>query len=103
MKPLKSKRRSIILGVVAACGVLMAGVGGAFAQQTPGITDKEIRLGAWVPLTGPVAPYGIPQRAGMEAYLNMVNDQGGSKGANSTSSSRTTHSIPSARSPQPVS
>ena len=52
----------------------------ALAQQGPGVTDKEIRLGTWIPLTGPLAAYGVPFRNGVDAYLNMVNDHGGVKG-----------------------
>ena len=33
-----------------------------------------------MPLTGAIAAYGVPLRAGIEAYLNMVNDRGGIKG-----------------------
>ena len=66
-------------GVAAACAGWTLAIPDTFAQQTPGVTDKEIRLGAWIPLTGPVAPYGVPHRAGIEAYLSMVNERGGSK------------------------
>jgi branched-chain amino acid transport system substrate-binding protein len=74
------KRR--LLGVMAASVPLVLGlVATSYAQQQgPGVTDKEIKIGAWMPLTGPVAAYGVPQRAGMEAYLSMVNDRGGIKG-----------------------
>ena len=70
----------MLLGGAAAYGTLALGIGKAFAQQTPGVTDKEIRLGAWMPLTGPVAPYGVPFRAGVESCINTVNAQGGVKG-----------------------
>ncbi|WP_166656277.1 ABC transporter substrate-binding protein [Paraburkholderia sp. BL10I2N1] len=60
---------------------LLLGAGSGLAQQQgPGVTDKEIKIGAWMPLTGPVAAYGVPQRAGFEAYLSMINDRGGIKG-----------------------
>src|SRR6202011_1985312 len=80
MNRLRKTRRALLLGAAATCGALALGIGNGLAQQTPGVTDKEIKVGAWIPLTGPVAPYGIPQRAGLEAYLNLVNDQGGIKG-----------------------
>ncbi|MEU4232884.1 ABC transporter substrate-binding protein [Nonomuraea sp. NPDC026600] len=42
--------------------------------------DKEIKIGAWYPLTGPVAASGVPQRAGADAYFKMINDKGGING-----------------------
>lgn len=70
----------MIKGGVAGSGLLALGIGDALAQQGPGVTDKEIKLGSWMPLTGPTAAYGVPHRAGIESYLNMVNDRGGIKG-----------------------
>lgn len=63
-----------------ACSALFLATSSAIAQQGPGVTDKEIRLGTWIPLTGPLAAYGVPFRAGAEAYINSVNDKGGIKG-----------------------
>jgi branched-chain amino acid transport system substrate-binding protein len=76
----KNSRRTLLLGAMLTCGTMLTGVGSAWAQQGPGVTDKTIKLGAWMPLTGPIAAYGVPQRAGIEAYLKMVNDRGGIKG-----------------------
>ncbi|WP_460451023.1 ABC transporter substrate-binding protein [Alsobacter sp. SYSU BS001988] len=67
-------------GVAALlAGVLFTGTH-ASAQVGPGVTDKEIKLGSWQPLSGPVSIYGVPVRAGADAYFNLVNDQGGVKG-----------------------
>ncbi|MFC9427722.1 ABC transporter substrate-binding protein [Streptomyces sp. NPDC056987] len=41
---------------------------------------KVIKIGAWYPLTGPVASFGIPEKAGADAYFKMVNAQGGING-----------------------
>ena len=79
MHQMKLTKRALVGGVVA-CGAIVLGMTPAMAQQGPGVTDKEIRLGTWIPLTGPLASYGVPFRAGIDAYLNMVNDQGGIKG-----------------------
>ena len=68
------------LRVAVACGALALAAKPAMAQQSPGVTDKEILLGTWMPLTGPVAAYGVPWRTGIETYLKLVNDQGGVKG-----------------------
>lgn len=80
MKQIQKTRRAMIKGGVAGSGLLALGIGDALAQQGPGVTDKEIKLGSWMPLTGPTAAYGVPHRAGIESYLNMVNDRGGIKG-----------------------
>ena len=80
MTRIEKTKRAMILGGVAASGALILGMGRAFAQQSPGVTDKEIKLGTWMPLTGSLATYGVPHRAGIEAYLNLVNDRGGIKG-----------------------
>ena len=80
MKQIQKTRRAMIKGGVAGSGLLALGIGDALAQQGPGVTDKEIKLGSWMPLTGPTAAYGVPHRAGIESYLNMVNDRGDIKG-----------------------
>lgn len=74
-----SKRNFVRTAI--ACASLPMWLSPALAQQQgPGVTDKEIRLGTWIPLTGPFAAYGVPYRAGIEAYLNALNDKGGIKG-----------------------
>ena len=81
-----------ILGVgiaVAAAGAHTAGAttvpddSGA-AATTPadlvtgnGVTDDEIRVAVLNGFTGPVANLAIPAADGMEAYFNMVNENGG--------------------------
>jgi len=73
-------RRKLIVAAMAACGALTLGSFPSMAQQSPGVTDKEIKIGAWIPLTGPIAVVGVPQKAGFEAYINMINDRGGVNG-----------------------
>ena len=73
-------KRTMLRSAVAGAALLLLGIAPALAQQGPGVTDKEIRLGTWIPLTGPFAAYGVPYRAGLDAYINMVNDKGGIKG-----------------------
>ena len=80
MNPAQTSRRRLIQGGLSAGALLAVGVQPAHAQQTPGVTDKEIRFGTWMPLTGMVASYGVPHRLGLETYLEMVNDRGGIKG-----------------------
>jgi branched-chain amino acid transport system substrate-binding protein len=80
MKHASRLRRLVVTSAMASAVALTLGIGTAAAQQGPGVTDKTIKIGTWVPLTGPIAAYGVPQRAGIEAYLKLVNDRGGVKG-----------------------
>ena len=79
MRFLNTTIRAAFIGLATAI-TLVFGTGSTLAQHSPGVTDKEIKFGAWMPLTGPIAIYGVPQRAGVEAYLNMINDRGGHQG-----------------------
>ena len=79
MQALSITKRALLRKALA-CSALLLAASAAIAQQGPGVTDKEIRLGTWIPLTGPLAAYGVPFRAGVEAYINSVNDKGGIKG-----------------------
>jgi ABC-type branched-subunit amino acid transport system substrate-binding protein len=63
-------------GVMAV--VLATGACGGSASNTA--DDKEIKIGAWYPLTGAVAASGVPQHAGADAYFKMINDKGGING-----------------------
>jgi len=54
--------------VVSACG-----------NEAGGSSDT-IKIGAWLPLSGPGAAAGEPQRAGGDAYFRMLNDKGGING-----------------------
>lgn len=81
MKHSNNSKRNLFKVAVAA-GILAMGVGSAYAQgkNGPGVTDKEIKLGTWIPLTGPLAAYGVPFRAGIDACVGEVNASGGIKG-----------------------
>jgi branched-chain amino acid transport system substrate-binding protein len=51
----------------------------AAAQNAPGVTDAEIKIGQTMPYTGPAARFSAPGLAEM-AYMKMINDQGGING-----------------------
>src|SRR5262245_6038339 len=51
----------------------------AAAAPPPGVTDKEIKLGTTMPMTGPIAFYGEMTK-GSRAYFNKINDEGGING-----------------------
>ncbi|MGJ4890690.1 ABC transporter substrate-binding protein [Bradyrhizobium sp. HKCCYLRH3099] len=68
--------------VIAAAGlVVMSSVlaPGARAEDQPGITASEIRIGQTMPYSGPVSAFGILGK-GEVAYFKMVNDRGGING-----------------------
>jgi len=49
------------------------------SSVVPGVTDTEIKVGSWGPLTGPAALWGsIPKS--IDAYFKMINDEGGIHG-----------------------
>jgi branched-chain amino acid transport system substrate-binding protein len=50
------------------------------AQAEPGITDSEIRIGMWTPLSGPAALLGQSARDGVRVWVKEVNDRGGIQG-----------------------
>jgi branched-chain amino acid transport system substrate-binding protein len=70
----------VVSCVAAWLSLLVVGTFPSFAQLGPGVTDKEVKIGMWQPLTGPVAIYGIPFRNGAQAYVDMINAQGGING-----------------------
>jgi len=51
----------------------------ALAEDQPGITATEIRIGQTMPYSGPVSAFGILGK-GEVAYFKMVNDRGGVNG-----------------------
>ncbi|CCD84765.1 putative ABC transporter (substrate-binding protein); branched-chain amino acid transporter [Bradyrhizobium sp. ORS 285] len=51
----------------------------AWAEDPPGITASEIRIGQTMPYSGPVSAFGILGK-GEVAYFKMVNDRGGING-----------------------
>jgi hypothetical protein len=62
-------------------GLLLSGATAmpAAAQNAPGVTDSEIKIGQTMPYTGPFAwasAFGVAERA----YMQMINDQGGING-----------------------
>ncbi|MEV1066925.1 ABC transporter substrate-binding protein [Streptomyces sp. NPDC050263] len=65
-----------LLAVVALTANACAGEDSAEA----GGSSSEIHIGAWLPLTGATATYGVAERAGADAYFKMLNASGGING-----------------------
>jgi branched-chain amino acid transport system substrate-binding protein len=51
----------------------------AKADETPGVTATEIKIGNTMPYSGPASSYGVIGRA-EAAFFKMINDQGGIAG-----------------------
>ena len=66
-----------LAAVVAAASLVVAGCAGAGGSA--GGTGA-LKIGAWYPLSGPVAASGVPSEAGASAYFDWLNDNGGING-----------------------
>jgi len=72
-----SIRRSLWVGLV----ILILGVSlPATAMAETGVTDKEIKLGAIMDLSGPIAFMGKGIAGGQATYYKYINDKGGVHG-----------------------
>jgi branched-chain amino acid transport system substrate-binding protein len=70
-------RRSRLVVAVALSSLALAGCGGGADGSG---SDGDLKVGAWYPLSGPVAASGVPSEAGARAYFDMLNDDGGING-----------------------
>jgi branched-chain amino acid transport system substrate-binding protein len=61
-------------GLVAIASILWASV--AFAENAPGVTATEIKVGGTFPFSGPVSSVGTTGK-GLLAYISYLNDKGG--------------------------
>jgi branched-chain amino acid transport system substrate-binding protein len=71
--------RRTFLQSSAAAAALAASAGSARADNAPGVTDTEIKIGNTMPYSGPASAYGVIGRT-ESAYFKMINDQGGING-----------------------
>ena len=70
-------RRSFLHSGAAAAAFTASGR--VALAETPGVTDKEIKIGQTMPYSGPASAYGVIGRT-EAAYFQMVNEQGGVNG-----------------------
>ena len=70
-------RRSFLQSSAAAAFAASAGT--ARADNAPGVTDAEIKIGQTAPYSGPLSAYGVIGRTDA-AYFKMINDEGGVNG-----------------------
>ncbi|MGO9422052.1 ABC transporter substrate-binding protein [Roseiarcus sp.] len=71
-------RRSFLQSSAAAAA-FAASASAARAENAPGVTDTEIKIGQTMPYSGPASAYGVIGRA-ETAYFKMINEQGGING-----------------------
>jgi len=80
---------SLALIFVLLCSLLLTACntrsGGSSDEETlggyvQGITDTEVLIANSLPISGPWAVTGVPTKAGLEAYIAMVNESGGIDG-----------------------
>src|SRR6516165_12492054 len=75
---LSMKRLAMTLWAAVAAAALATV--GAHAADVTGVTDTEIKVGSFGPLTGPVYLYGKLTMNGVEVYFNKLNESGGVHG-----------------------
>jgi branched-chain amino acid transport system substrate-binding protein len=63
----------------SAAAAFAASAGSARADNAPGVTDAEIKIGQTMPYSGPASAYSVIGRA-ETAYFKMINEQGGVNG-----------------------
>jgi branched-chain amino acid transport system substrate-binding protein len=72
-------RRFLLQSAAAAAAYSAQGFRAARAENAPGVTDTEIKIGQTIPYSGPASAFGSIGRA-EAAYFRMINDQGGING-----------------------
>src|SRR3954451_11260099 len=65
--------------LLSASAASLAAPAIARAQDLPGVTASEIKIGNTMPYSGPASAYGVIGRS-HEAFFKMINDQGGIAG-----------------------
>ena len=72
-------RRFLLQSAAVAAAYSAQGFRAARAENAPGVTDAEIKIGQTLPYSGPLSAYGVIGRA-EAAYFGMINEQGGVNG-----------------------
>ena len=72
-------RRSLLQSAAAAAAFAAGGFRAAKAENAPGVTDTEIKIGQTLPYSGPASAYGVIGRT-EAAYFKMINEMGGVNG-----------------------
>jgi branched-chain amino acid transport system substrate-binding protein len=72
-------RRFLLQSAAVAAAYSAQGFRPARAENAPGVTDTEIKIGQTMPYSGPASAYGVIGRTEL-AYFKMINEQGGVNG-----------------------
>ena len=73
---LKNRLLPLFAGII---GMALAGMASAQNKYDTGATDKEIKIGQTMPYSGPASAYGATGKT-EQAYMKMINEQGGING-----------------------
>jgi branched-chain amino acid transport system substrate-binding protein len=71
--------KSLILSAFTASAMLLGSPALAQKKYDPGASDTEVKVGNFVPYSGPASAYGIVGQT-LAAYAKMVNEKGGING-----------------------
>jgi branched-chain amino acid transport system substrate-binding protein len=72
-------RRTLLRAGAVSAAALASGSKVAFAADTVGVTDAEIKIGQTMPYSGPASAYAVIGKAEV-AYFKMINEAGGVNG-----------------------
>jgi branched-chain amino acid transport system substrate-binding protein len=72
-------RRIFLQSSAAAAAALATSAWPARADNAPGVTDTEIKIGQTMPYSGPLSSFGVIGRT-ETAYFKMINERGGVNG-----------------------
>jgi len=68
-----------MISILLVLSMVLVGCGGS-GGSAQGVTDTTVKVGNSIATSGPLAPVGVPFKAGIEAYFKMINDGGGVNG-----------------------
>ena len=71
--------KKLLLSLVATSAMALAITTHAQNKYDTGATDSEIKIGQTMPYSGPASAYGVIGKT-EQAYMKMINDQGGING-----------------------
>src|SRR6202158_5973696 len=76
---MNTRRKFLASSAAVATAALTSRAWPARADNAPGVTDAEIKIGQTMPYSGPASAYGVIGRADT-AYFKMINEMGGVNG-----------------------
>ncbi|MEW6615536.1 MAG: ABC transporter substrate-binding protein [Thermodesulfobacteriota bacterium] len=73
-------RKDVLLVVGLLVTIFLIYSSLSHAKEVRGVTDKSIKVGVILPITGPAASLGVPAADAIRAYIRYVNEHGGING-----------------------